>query len=173
MWWFRNRFFAPGIIGVLLGSCGFSPLYGTVDRGLSPSDSLAGIAIAPIPDRIGQRLRNHLIDDFAAGSSATRPYRLTVDLDRQTAGFGINADGSFSRQEVRLQAYYRLYETGSSRLIDEGLVRARTSFDVVQSDYNSLAAEADADRLLASEVARRLQTRLAAWFRTHQGDEGP
>ena len=47
-------------IAVLLGGCGFHPLYGGANGGMS--DTLSSIYVEPMPDRVGYELRNTMID---------------------------------------------------------------------------------------------------------------
>ena len=66
------------------GDSGFRPLYAS--SSLSGSDvnlKLAQLEIAPIPGRVGQRIRNELIFQSTGGGGAAEPvYRLEIVMTR-------------------------------------------------------------------------------------------
>ena len=45
---------------LLLGGCGFHPLYGGMNSDMK--ETLASIYVEPVPERIGYELRNTMID---------------------------------------------------------------------------------------------------------------
>ena len=74
-------FFRPAVAAALisLAACGFRPLHAP-GAGAEP-EVLAGIEIAHIPDRLGQVVRNHLLDRLTPrGAPAAATYRLAVSL---------------------------------------------------------------------------------------------
>ena len=82
MWWSRR--FAATVLLALLAGCGFEPLYGLSGRS-EPSvvAALAGVHVAPIPDRIGQQLRNDLLHRLTPGGTSAKP---DIELSAQTLG---------------------------------------------------------------------------------------
>ena len=60
-------------VAILLAGCGFRPLYGTIGEDLPVTTQLAQIRIAAIPDRIGQKLRNFLLDRINPEGQPQRP----------------------------------------------------------------------------------------------------
>ena len=68
-----------------LGGCGdsgFHPLYGSaLINGAAVNERLAAVDIAPIPGRVGQRIRNELIFQATGGGAAKTPqYRLDIAI---------------------------------------------------------------------------------------------
>ena len=52
------------LLGLTLSACGsegFRPLYGTTASGVGLEEKMAQVQVAPIPSRVGQRIRNELI----------------------------------------------------------------------------------------------------------------
>ena len=83
MWWRSYALFAAlfaGLVALALAGCGFQPLYGgTTAGGAKLAEVMAAVDIAPIPGRVGQKLRNELIFANTGGgyASPTR-YRLNI-----------------------------------------------------------------------------------------------
>ena len=69
----RRGFFGGvlGTAGLIISGCGFKPLYGTPESGESASLELASVRVDPIPDRVGQILRNELTDPRMYGVRLT------------------------------------------------------------------------------------------------------
>src|SRR5262245_66494942 len=55
------------------GNGGFRPLYGTTASGAGMQERLAQIDYAPIPGRVGQRIRNEMIFQSTGGGNPLPP----------------------------------------------------------------------------------------------------
>ena len=79
MW--LSRTLTSLLLLLALSACGFKPLYGTDKSGLSdPQAELATIKVGPIPDRLGQIVRNQLVEYLSPrGHAAQKLY----DLNQQ------------------------------------------------------------------------------------------
>lgn len=66
--------------GLISSGCGFEPLYG--DRaGETPTRlELAAVEVGPIPERLGQQVRNALVDRLNPGAEPHRSIALKCDL---------------------------------------------------------------------------------------------
>ena len=64
------------------GSSGFRPLYGSASLGgAATQEKLAKVDVAPIPGRVGQRIRNELIfQTTGGGKPATPQYRMDIAI---------------------------------------------------------------------------------------------
>src|SRR5688572_24889676 len=63
------------------GDAGFRPLYAPTADGSTAGDRLKEVDFAPIPGRVGQRVRNDLIFESTGGGLASAPqYRFEVVL---------------------------------------------------------------------------------------------
>src|SRR5215510_878592 len=61
------------------GNGGFRPLYGATASGVGTQERLAQVDYAPIPGRVGQRIRNELIFESTGGGNPLPPtHRLEV-----------------------------------------------------------------------------------------------
>ena len=159
------RTFAPIFVVLLLGACGFRSLYGTDATADAPGE-LATIKVNPIADRLGQQLRNNLLDLLnPRGRPANPRYFLTVRLDQSTQRLAIEKDAFATRANLRLLAKFSLQDP------DKGLVVS--SYNLLASEFATLMAEKDAKARAAREIAHDIRTRLAAFFvRQGGGEEG-
>ena len=167
------RTFAPIFVVLLLGACGFRSLYGTDATGDAPGE-LATIKVNPIADRLGQQLRNNLLDLLnPRGRPANPRYFLTVGLDQSTQRLAIEKDAFATRANLRLLANFSLHDPDSQEIVLSGKSLMVSSYNVLDSEFATLMAEKDAKARAAREIAHDIRTRLAAFFvRQGGGEEG-
>ncbi len=159
MWWSRRLTAGALLLG--LAACGFQPLYGKYADGNVPS-RFAGIEVVPIPDRVGQLLRNHLLDALTpAGPPATPRYRLQVSIRTSQEAVVLQKDDSATRRNLTLRAEYVLADLSSGATMAQGVTHAVASYNVVRSDFATLTAEQDAARRAVRTVSTDIVTRLA------------
>jgi LPS-assembly lipoprotein len=155
-----------------LAACGFQPLYG--ERGGNPGTmaEMARIEIAPIPDRIGLTVRNHLIDLLTpAGPAAAAAYRLDVKLHEEREGVAIRRDLVATRFNYRLTGSYRLIDASSGAVLAHGEARSTAAYNVVDSPYATLVSEQDAAARAARELSDSIRLRIALYFdRRHENN---
>jgi LPS-assembly lipoprotein len=163
-----------GLSGLaLLSGCGFQPLYGQQASGGAVSPELAAIEINEIGEgterRIGQILKNELIDRFTAGQGRQpKRYRLLVEIDQSTAALQIQSNDTVTRFNLALNADFALYDSTSMTLLYSSTARATGSYDVVESEYATLVAE----QATAEDAARDLSgtiTNLLSLYFARQG----
>ena len=168
MWWSRStyRVLAAAVVVAVLGGCGFRPLYGkTGGDHQDVAGDLSSVAIAPIPDRLGQELRNYLLDLLTPRGRPTNPiFTLRVQVKERIEDLAIDNQGLATRANLRLDATYALIkdETGESVLNGKGL--AVSSYNLVSNDYSNLTAENDARSRAALHIARQIRARLGAYL---------
>ncbi len=158
------RTFAPLLVVLVLGACGFRSLYGTDATGDAPGE-LATIKIKPIADRLGQQLRNNLLDLLnPRGRPANPRYLLTVGLDQSTQRLAIEKDAFATRANLRLLAKFSLQEPDNPEIVLSGKILVVSSYNILDSEFATLMAEKDAKTRAAREIAHDIRTRLAAFF---------
>ncbi len=163
MCWFRAA--ALGAALVLATGCGFRPLYGQRSDGGSTFAELEAIAIGPIPGRVGQILRNHLLDRLTPlGQQRQARYRLDVRLSKFKEGLAIKKDEEITRSNLKLTADFVLRDPGNGETMYQGRSRSTPSFNLVRSDFANLVAEQDAERRVAREISDQITTRLSVYF---------
>jgi LPS-assembly lipoprotein len=145
-------------IGLFLAGCGLQPIYAGGTQGAAAT-ALSGVAVAPIPERIGQLVREDLLRRMNRGSGAD--YRLDVTLSETSEGFGIRGDESVARERVTLIADFTLIDARSGAVVDSGRARSDSAVDVVRSDYATVVAERAAAERNARLVAQQIIGRIA------------
>ena len=152
----------------LLSACGFQPLYG----GGAPSGvraDLAAVEVGWIEDRIGQQMRNELLRRFHPDGGPRNPsYRLQVDLTVDKRELAVQKTEIPTRTNLRITARYILLKNMDGKTLIQGSARITTSYDILTSDFATLAAEADARRRGVRELADEITNRLAAFLRYSQ-----
>jgi LPS-assembly lipoprotein len=158
------RTFAPLLVVLLLGACGFRSLYGTDATGDAPGE-LATIKVNPIADRLGQQLRNNLLDLLnPRGRPADPRYLLTVHLAPSTQRLAIEKDAFATRANLQLLARFSLQDPDSREVVLSGKSLVVSSYNILDSEFATLMAEKDANARAAREIAHDIRSRLAAFF---------
>jgi LPS-assembly lipoprotein len=156
---------AAAVLALPLAGCGaggFQPLYGSGVSGTA-SEKLSNIDLAPIPGRVGQRIRNELLfDQSASGTSGKASKRLEVKLTESLLSSIVSIDGNSKGQIYQIEANYRLVDVATQKVEFEGRSIGRTSFDRVESVYSNVRAREDAENRAAVTIAADIRTRLAA-----------
>ena len=147
---------------MLLTACGFKPLYQVDGSAGAMQKELSGIEVAPIADRLGQIMRNHLMERMNSGGEPR--YRLDVVLEQSSESYGTRPDAATAQEQLTLVARARLLSYDGNEVILDQQFRARTSFDIVLSDYATVSQREDSARRLAIELADRIQRRIAVIF---------
>ena len=151
----------------LLSACGFQPMYSENTSSQPLADEFATISIGPIEERLGQVVRNHLLDRInPMGEPAVPEYLLRVSLDQSLEGYGFRSDEAITRESMTLTAIYQLVEQSSGKVVLQDEVRAIQAYDVVQSDFANFSAQQDAENRTALRVAEMLVTRLGLYFKS-------
>jgi LPS-assembly lipoprotein len=156
------------VVAVLLGACGFSSLHGGRTRGEVPPE-MALIKIKPINDRIGQQVRNHLLDLVTPqGAPKTPKYILTVTLNSDTRRLAIEKDAFATRANLRLNASFSLRALDPKEVVFSGKTLAVSSYNILNSQFATLMAQKDAKARAVRETAISIQTRLAIFLSDKQ-----
>lgn len=136
-----------------LSACGFTPVYG--DKAVSTE--LSNITVRPIPERIGQILRNNLLDRGFGTSSQTNKIDLIVEnLRYSEVDLGIASDNTSTRRQLTVMGTLQL--TDKDTIIMSRSVVARTSYNVLLSQYGTNASRDSALNLALNDLARQIET---------------
>ncbi len=163
----RSRFSAWILIFACsaLTGCGFHSLYGGPEA-QQFDETLASIQVNPVSERIGQRMANSLRDALnPTGERVTKRYSLFVTLTTATGDVAIRKDGTASRQLEIVYASFVLYGLPSSGPIFSGSARSQRSYDIGESPYSVVVANADAQTRAAEEISAEIRNRLMVYFR--------
>ncbi len=148
------------------GDGGFRPLYASpAVVGTDVNEKLAQIDIAPIPGRVGQRLRNELIFQSTAGDLPSRPaYRLNIVIRQSITATLVRIDGDSLGSTYNLDASFKLIRMSDNTVMLEGKSYGRSPFQRFDSVFANVRARKDAEDRAARTIGNELKSRLAAFL---------
>jgi len=156
-----------GLALLMLSGCsngeGFRPMYGPTASGPGVQEKLAKVDIAPIPSRVGQRIRNELIFQKTGGGQQETPqYRLDITIREGLASTLVKSTGEALSQVYTLDAGFKLVRLSDKQIMFQGNSHGRAEFERFQQIYSNVRARDDAENRAARTVADDIKTRLAA-----------
>jgi len=139
------------------------PLYGGAG-GQPLQQELAAIAVDPIPNRIGYYLARDL--RFAlngSGSEVVPRYRLKVVVKQNVQTPLIDTiSGRASSATIVIDASYRLYPSGRTEPLTEGVAFTAIAYDRTSQSFANIRAQRDAEIRAAKTLASQIQIRIAS-----------
>lgn len=163
---FSRAFFFLAVAWGLVG-CGFQPLYGG-KAGEEVDERLSAIQIAPMRDRLGQRIHNLLLDRLnSEGRPSSSKFTLNLAASVSTAELGLRFTEVATRAKLTLIASYYLTDDRTGDVLSEGIVRSVNSYNIPSSEYARITSEADATERAAREVSDEIRVRLGLFFRNN------
>lgn len=149
---------------VLLGACGFRPLYGSKEKGAAAAE-LAAVEIKPIADRAGQQLHNLLLDRINPRGRPAKPrYILKIRLTQGIERLAVRKTAFSTRANLRLTAAFVLAPAGGGKVLVSGTSLAISSYNILDSEFATLTSEKDARFRATGQLAEDIRTRLAVFF---------
>jgi LPS-assembly lipoprotein len=154
------------VAAMLLAGCGFHPLYGGMNGEMS--ETLSSIYVEPVPERIGYELRNTMIDLLdGPGTAGDASYRLKLALSETTQGIALQNDATITRYNDTLTVTYELSDM-AGHVVAKGTETGLSAYNVLPSspnaNYGTLAAQQDADKRAAQDIAERIRFDLNVFF---------
>jgi LPS-assembly lipoprotein len=157
------------ICGLILAGCGFEPLYGERDQAVATENLLNRVTVPPIENRVGQLARIELTNRLTPTRPAPTPlFTLNVKLNESKTSLAVEKDSSATRANLTISATFELLRNSDSAKLTSGYVRSVNSYDILQSDFATLAAERNARRRGAKDVADGIVDRLAIYLLRNQ-----
>lgn len=159
------------LAGPVLTACGeggLRPLYGTTASGVGLEERFARVDFAPIPGRVGQRIRNELIfqSTNGTGKGLDPAFRFEVVVTETIASTLIRSDGNAGGQVYNVAATYRLINIKDKKVVWQGTSAARAGFERYDSIYSNVRAREDAENRAARVISDEIKTRLSAYLAT-------
>lgn len=164
--WFVLACAAMPMLATGCGDGGFRPLYASpAVVGTDVNEKLAQIDIAPIPGRVGQRLRNELIFQSTGGDLPSRPaYRLNIIIRESITATLVRIDGDSLGSTYNLDASFKLIRMSDNTVMLEGKSYGRSPFQRFDSVFANVRARKDAEDRAARTIGNELKSRLAAFL---------
>jgi LPS-assembly lipoprotein len=154
------------LAAVLLTGCQVRPLYAPDASGVSARSQLPAIAVDEPVNRQEQVFRNKLLFGLRGGGEAASSlyrlnYRITFDI-QQLAIQEVTGTPSSYQLNGRIAYILEDAATGEPLLVDEALAIA--SYNRSSQNFANLRAERDAEDRVATNLASKVETRLATYF---------
>jgi LPS-assembly lipoprotein len=167
----------------LISGCGFEPLYvekksssdwyynGEFDTGIK--DEMASVKIELIQDRIGQLIRNDLLDKLTPKGEPKEPkYIFSVTkIDKQEIDQALRNDITATRKKVIYKVSYTLKNAEHKTLINGNSV-AYLGYDILRDPYSTTFAQKKNEKNAAKIIANDISLRLGAYFHSLQTKRG-
>lgn len=147
---------------MLVAGCGLRPMYGGHRN--SGAAALEKVEVATIEGRLGQRLRNQLLDRFyLEGRPAQPEYRLVVTLNASDTLLDSQFESARLNNAVSVVASYRLIDANGAVLGADALNTTQYR-NAVPGQYALFATQQDAYEraidLIAGDLVRRVSLLL-------------
>lgn len=168
---------------VFISGCGFEPLYvekksdsewyynNEFDTGIK--DEMANIKVELIQDRIGQLIRNDLLDKLTPKGMPKSPkYHLRVTkIDKSEIDQALRNDITATRKKVIYKAFYELTNQQNKKILKGNSV-AYLGYDILRDPYSTTFAQKKNEKNAAKIIANDISLRLGAYFHSLQTKRG-
>ncbi len=153
------------LIGCLLfiQACGFQPLYGvSSSTAMSEFDH---IKVESIPDRVGQLLHNRLLTALNPKGRPKNPlYVLTVKVHESSTSLAVRKSAFATRANLNVKAGFGLTTIKTGESLYSGASVITVSYNILDSEFATLAAEKDARSRAVREVSHGIRNQLGVYF---------
>ncbi len=158
------KFTAVMAVLAVLQGCGFRPLYGDPSTGGSSAE-FALIKVEPIKERIGQLLRNHLRTAFNPKPRTQKPrYLLKTRVTESTSSLAVKKSAFATRANLKVTANFQLLNAATAKSIYSASRSITVSYNILDSEYATIAAEKDARIRAVRELSEEIRTQLGVYF---------
>ena len=165
MWWHRPLLAALALLALGLAGCGLQPLYGSTASGSRLAAVMSGVEVAPVPGRVGQRVRNELIFENTGGGGAAPKTNYTLDIviKENVTNELVKISGDAKAQVYELDATFKLIGK-DGRVLLEGKATSRAAYERYETIFSNVRARVDAENRAARTVAESIKVRIAAYL---------
>lgn len=154
-----------------VSACGFQPLYQKYPAGGAIGDDLGRIKIANIKtekrenNRLAQKFHNLLLDRFNPAGRPPQPTHtllITMSVGKEETGIQITDDATRARLTVSASFVLRAIVDNAEVLT--GSERSVNSYNIVDSEFATLSAEADASDRAIRELSDAIKLRVGVYL---------
>ncbi len=163
-----KRFFVLSGILLSLNQCTLRPLYAT--QKTESSEHLAYVKIANIEGRLGQIMRNSLLQKITPQGQPRNPlYILEVTLNFSDRDLGVAKDATATRSEVSLSANYTLKDYTTGKVLYTGKEVENTDYNILTSSYYSnIVSKNNAQEGVVEFMSNLIKLSLASYLNSTQ-----
>ena len=166
-----------------ISGCGFEPLYvekksssewyydSEFDTGIT--EEMAKVKVELIQDRIGQLIRNDLLDKLTPKGQPKEPgyYLKITEIKKDEIDQALRNDITATRKKVIYKVNYMLQNTEHKKLIN-GTSVAYLGYDILRDPYSTTFAQKKNEKNAAKIIADDISLRLGAYFHSLQTKRG-
>ena len=164
---------AAALLAIALAGCGFHPLYGGMNGGMG--GTMATIYVEPVPDALGYELRNRMIDLLnGPGTAGGAAYHLKLTVSETSQGSALQNETNSGQTSITITRYndtltvtFELTDA-NGKVVTKGTETGLAIYNVLPSapnaNYGTLAAQQDADKRAAEDIAERIRLDLNVYF---------
>ncbi len=146
---------------LLLGACGFSPVYESSRN--AGHTLLSNVEVVPVAGRHGQVLTRKLEDMLDPTSvDSTSAYQIETSVSVEYIPIIIENDGTVSRYRVDIAIPLNLRKSSTGQIVFTDIVRRSVSYNVSESDYSSYISSTDAVERGIEEASQDVVQRVTA-----------
>lgn len=160
----RRALLGWGLTALSLNGCGWTPMY--ADMATGPADAeMRAVRVAPISERMGQKLAIALRDSLNPGGEPTpQRYLLRVTLQVLRLDLGVLTQGIGTRGRLEVYAAFTLADTAANTVLLSLTSHVNESFDILANLYSNIVTEEDARTRAVEELRRDIMARLTVFF---------
>jgi LPS-assembly lipoprotein len=143
-----------------LAGCGWERLYADPQTG--PADAeLRAIRVAPIPERIGQRLEIALRDALnPRGEPTPHRYTLGTTLSYSLSSLGLQSQGTSTLGQIDVHSTSNLTDDRTGQKLLTISLHEQNSFELNPNQYSAVVAEDAAGVRTVVELTREIMLQL-------------
>jgi LPS-assembly lipoprotein len=148
------------MLALPLAGCGWERLYADPQTG--PADAeLRAIRVAPIPERIGQRLEIALRDALnPTGTPTPHRYTLGTTLSYSLSSLGLQSQGTATLGQIDVHSTSNLSDDHTGQHLLTISLHEQNSFELNPNQYSTVVAEDAAQTRTVIELTREIMLRL-------------
>ena len=182
MFYSRKNIALAALVAFIAG-CGFEPLYvekksnndwyydNEFDTGIK--EEMAQIKVELIQDRIGQLIRNDLLDKLSPKGTPQSPkyYLKITEIKKSEIDQALRNDITATRKKVIYKVYYVLNDKEHKQLVKGDSV-AYLGYDILRDPYSTTFAQKKNEKNAAKIIANDISLRIGAYFHALQTKRG-
>ena len=165
-----RSFLALTVAGLFffVSACGFQPMYTKGGGDTAMADVYSNLQSIFIPlerGRIEQLVYNSLRDRLNPLGVPKQPrYRLDYRVKIVKQPVAVAKDETATRLNVRVSVTFSLKDLSDNEVAFNGTARALAAYNVLRSQYATLAGKQNAEDRATREVSDEIRLRIAAFF---------
>jgi len=146
------------LIIILLGlsSCGFKPM---LAKDSNSYEALNKVKIVDVSGQDHLRIKR-IIEESFVNNPHTTVYDLKINVSYSVSSMGVMTDSQITRYRVNVTLHYTLLDSETQKILDNGAILLRSSYDSEGSDFANFVAERNVGDNVLRELSDELKTRL-------------